>query len=310
MIFYMKYLILWIFFFSSIITADIDKAVKHLIENAEPTSTNWCAKYVSNALLKGGFKFTKQPYAYMYYTNGILIGIGYKEIEKPKTFQKGDITVIEKNKYHKYGHIAMYSGSQWISDFRQKNEFVYSKNPPPIHYFRYGEINSSESLPTQPSRIPQINDFYQKIKSRKKIPIPILKKFVIFTYAVRTSRGIILPEVQNDNDYAGKVGTAITDIAIKVNWGKLKYRVHIKGGKWLRFVSGYNWNDPENGYAGNGKPIDLVQIIHSEIEPKYKVSPINGKYYGWQIGDRKGDGYDGYAGSFGKTIDRIQIIPI
>ena len=127
MIFYMKYLILWIFFFSSIITADIDKAVKHLIENAEPTSTNWCAKYVSNALLKGGFKFKKKQYAYMYYTNGILIGIGYKEIEKPKTFQKGDITVIEKNNYHKYGHIAMYSGSQWISILDKKMNLFIQK---------------------------------------------------------------------------------------------------------------------------------------------------------------------------------------
>jgi len=34
------------------------------------------------------------------------------------TPQKGDIVVIGANKNHKAGHIAMYNGSQWISDFK------------------------------------------------------------------------------------------------------------------------------------------------------------------------------------------------
>lgn len=65
-----------------------------------------------------------------------------------------------------------------------------------------------------------------------------------------------LPEVNGRNDYAGIIGKPITDIAIK----NCVYRVHIKGGTWLNWVSGYNINDYKNGYAGNGKIIDAVQI--------------------------------------------------
>ena len=277
----MKYLIILLCMLSHIFSINIDAAVKHLEDNSSANSKGLCAKYVANALEAGGFKFQRQGSAYMYHTNGILTKMGYNEISKPSSFKKGDITVTEKNKYHEHGHIAMYSGSQWISDFRQKSEFVYSSHQPPVHYYRYGD-DTPEPTPTDN---------------------------LIFTYAVRISGGSILPEVENDSDYAGKIGTSITDIAVKVNKGSIKYRVHVKGGDWLGFVRGYDWNDSTNGYAGNGKPIDLVQIIYDSEEPKYRVSPVNKGYYGWQIGNKKGNGYDGYAGALGVAIDRLQIIP-
>lgn len=130
-----------------------------------------------------------------------------------------------------------------------------------------------------------------------------------FTYAVRTTNGKIYPEVTNLDDYAGKIGVAITDIAIKVNKGTVRYRVHVKDGDWLGWVSGYNWNDSSNGYAGNHKPIDLVQVTASSCTPKYRVSPLNSGYYSWQLGNRIGAGYDGYAGYQGKAIDRFQVYP-
>ena len=207
--------------------------------------------------------------------------MGYREIGRQSSYAKGDITVTDRNSYHADGHIAMWSGSQWVSDFFQKSEYVYSKNQPPVYYYRYG----SDPTPTPTG--------------------------LEFTYAVRTTKGDILPEVTNTQDYAGIRGYAITDIAIKVNRGSIRYRVHVKGGDWLGFVTGYNWNDYNNGYAGNHKPIDLVQIIYSGDSelPKYRVSPINSNYYSWQYGDKTGSGYDGYAGAKGKTIDRIQISP-
>ena len=132
-----------------------------------------------------------------------------------------------------------------------------------------------------------------------------------FTYAVRTTKGGILREVTNTQDYAGLRGYPITDIAIKVNRGSIRYRVHVKGGGWLKYVTGYNWNDYTNGYAGNHKPIDLVQIIYSDNSelPRYRVSPVNANYYSWQNGKKVGRGFDGYAGAKGRTIDRIQIAP-
>ena len=69
-----------------------------------------------------------------------------------------------------------------------------------------------------------------------------------------------LPEVIGRNDYAGILGTPITDVAI---YGNVSYRVHNKDKNyWLAWVNGnnYNINDKENGYAGNGSIIDAIEI--------------------------------------------------
>lgn len=63
--------------------------------------------------------------------------------------------------------------------------------------------------------------------------------------------------------FTGTAGKAITDIAIKVSKGSVKYRVHVKGGSWLPWVTGYNTSEHCNGYAGNGKAIDAVQVYYS-----------------------------------------------
>ena len=256
---------------------DINKAVEHLKSHAQMKSIGWCAKYVANALEAGGFTFNRQESAYLYRTNGILTKMGYKEIGKQSSYIKGDITVTDCNAQHKDGHIAMFSGDKWISDFVQNSEFVYTNSQPPVYYYRY--CPSIDSTPLK------------------------------FTYAVRTTKGKILPEVTNSEDYAGLKGYEITDLAVKVNKGSVKYRVHVKGGDWLGYVSGYDWDDNVNGYAGKNLPIDLVDIVYSENSelPKYRVSPLNSDFYNWQCGEKIGNGCEGYAGSAGKTIDRIQI---
>lgn len=132
-------------------------------------------------------------------------------------------------------------------------------------------------------------------------------------YKVRTN-GIWLPEVRNTEDYAGIQGQAITDIAIKTDKGTVKYRVHIKGGKWLPYVTGYDIGDCDNGYAGNGKPIDAVEVYYftpDNIRPYksayYRVSPLGGAYYAWQKDNDKTNGMDGYAGLYGNLTDKFQI---
>ena len=63
------------------------------------------------------------------------------------------------------------------------------------------------------------------------------------------------------NGYSGWKGKPTDCIAMKADGVKLKYRVHIKGGRWLPWVEGYDITDYDNGLAGiYGKPIDAVQI--------------------------------------------------
>ena len=140
---------------------------------------------------------------------------------------------------------------------------------------------------------------------------------VVFTYGVQLEDGTILPFVNNLSDFAGIRGKRISNVAIKVNKGSVKYRVHILGGGWLPWVTGCNWNDPVNGYAGNGQVIDAIEVYYYTPEDvaqkygyqkaQYRVSPVNGNYYSWQYDNETGNGQDGYAGCFGVAIDRLQL---
>lgn len=140
------------------------------------------------------------------------------------------------------------------------------------------------------------------------------------TYRVRAG-GKWYSEIKNLNNnnaygYAGVIGKAITDVAIKVSKGSVKYRVHVKGGGWLGWITGYSTTDTTK-YAGNGKPIDAIEVYYytsadlvnsnGYYRAKYRVSPVNGSYYNYQYDTEKTGGQDGYAGAFGKTIDRLQI---
>lgn len=128
-----------------------------------------------------------------------------------------------------------------------------------------------------------------------------------------------LPTVKGLSDFAGIAGEAISGIAIKVSKGKVKYRVHTKGGKWLNWVTGFNLEDDVNGYAGIlGVEIDAVQVYYTTpkdvkyahgscYKATYRVSSLSENYYDWQYDDENDSKQDGYAGSFGKAIDRVQI---
>ena len=145
-------------------------------------------------------------------------------------------------------------------------------------------------------------------------PTPEPVKMVDVYYRVRTKADGWLPEVKNLEDYAGFTG-AVTDAAIRVSAGSVKYRVHIKDGKWLPCVTGCNINDGTNGYAGNGLEIDAIEVYYytpDNIRPykkaKYRVAPVGGSYYPWQYDNETGNGQDGYAGAFGNAIGKLQSV--
>lgn len=125
-----------------------------------------------------------------------------------------------------------------------------------------------------------------------------------------------LPEVTNYNDtdgngYAGIENKTVRGIAIKVDKGQLKYRVHVKGGGWLGWISDYDIDNWKTGCAGNKTiDIDAIQIDFSGVSgytARYRVSTISTKsYLDWIEGYNTSNSM-GYAGIFGKAIDKIQI---
>ncbi len=122
-------------------------------------------------------------------------------------------------------------------------------------------------------------------------------------------------EVKNLEDYAGDNKNPIKAIAVKTDNGSIKYRVHIKNGDWYPYVTGYNLSDAINGYAGDCQnDIDAIEIYFTTPDgyqykkAKYRLAPIGKDYYSWQYDNETTNHQDGYAGSFGTSFGRFQLI--
>jgi len=114
----------------------VDKAVIHLNEHACKKSHNCCALYVAAAIHAGGLKpVLLRACDYSWY----LPKIGFQSVPtdnyKPR---KGDIVVFPQVKNHIFGHIAMWNGNQWVSDFKQRGIIVSREyQSAPYQIFRY-----------------------------------------------------------------------------------------------------------------------------------------------------------------------------
>lgn len=130
-------------------------------------------------------------------------------------------------------------------------------------------------------------------------------------YRVKTKKHGFLPEVKNLEDYAGWENSPITALAIRVDKGSIKYRVHTKGGKWLPYVTGYNINDIKNGFAGDGKNIiDAVEAYYytpDNIRP-YKKAKYRANGLPWQTDNDVNASMEGFAGILGQPITKLEMI--
>lgn len=129
-------------------------------------------------------------------------------------------------------------------------------------------------------------------------------------YRVKTQKHGWLKEVKNLEDYAGWENSPITGLAIRVDKGSIRYKAHIKGKGWLPFVTGYDINDFNNGFAGDGvNAIDCVEVYYytpNDIRP-YKKAKYKVNNYPYQYDNEKTNGQDGYAGVYGVNATKFQI---
>lgn len=149
-----------------------------------------------------------------------------------------------------------------------------------------------------------------KEEVRKYTKEEISNEEVNVYYRVQTQKHGWLPEVKNLEDYAGYENSPIIGVAIRVDKGSLKYRVHTKDGGFLPYVTGYDINEHNNGYAGNGSIIDAIEVYYNtpdSIRP-YKKAKYKVNSYDWQYDNEKGNGQDGYAGAFGVNATKFQIV--
>ena len=199
------------------------------------------------------------------------------------------------------------SRSIWKADYREDYDKEISCD---IH--QYASDGNVNGISGRCDMNTGYADFCKAVKETASKPVTF--SCDVF-YRVRTQAHGWLSEVKSLTDYAGWKESPVTDLAIKVSTGSVKYRVHVKDGDWLPYVTGYDVNESKNGYAGNGKPIDAIEIYYytpEGIKPakkaKYRVAPVNSDYYSWQYDNEKTNGQDGYAGMFGKSIGKAQVV--
>lgn len=115
---------------------NIEKFTSYLQGITRNTSTQKCARSIRIGLQSSGAKIVNHPVAAADW-GGTLQKLGYRKInlsfDRPK---KGDIYIIDRTSKHKYGHIAAYSGSAWVSDFRQSGYAVYRNSDVKYTYYR------------------------------------------------------------------------------------------------------------------------------------------------------------------------------
>lgn len=109
---------------------NIDKACEELEMIQNTKSEGRCAEMVRKAMDAAGLVSNDRGHAKYYHTSNWLKNFGYHEISEPASPLPGDIAVQtyediqpsgdeKKDKNLPYGHISMWTGKTWISDFRQ-----------------------------------------------------------------------------------------------------------------------------------------------------------------------------------------------
>ena len=101
-----------------------EQAAEYATEHAEPKSVGLCALYVRKAINAGGIPLYKCGSAWRY--NEVLSILNFQEVATDEELKVGDIVVFQPIGGRKHGHIAIWNGHQWVSDFRQRNIIVHS----------------------------------------------------------------------------------------------------------------------------------------------------------------------------------------
>ena len=115
---------------------DVRKFTQKLHSISSATSTAKCARSIRIALQSAGARIVNHPVAAADWGN-TLQTIGYKKINPSFNNPKeGDIYIIHRTQKHVYGHIAAYTGRQWVSDFRQNSHAVYKNDQVSYTYYR------------------------------------------------------------------------------------------------------------------------------------------------------------------------------
>lgn len=115
-----------------------DRALQHLRSRANAESQNRCAEFTRQAIEAGGITLNRTSNAKNYGTS--LSRAGFRELPPGTMVNAGDIVVIQPySGGNPAGHMAMFDGSIWISDFKQRTMYPgpgYRHSQPSFKIYR------------------------------------------------------------------------------------------------------------------------------------------------------------------------------
>ncbi|MEG1957904.1 MAG: peptidoglycan amidohydrolase family protein, partial [Lachnospiraceae bacterium] len=256
-----------------------------------------CSSAIITALKNAGFDVGGSTYTGN--MSSQLCARGFVRLPIGTSKQRGDILLNDVN------HVALHIGNGQLAEFSINEK---------------GGITGGQ-VGDQTGRESRVRSYYDypwncvlRYRGNQTAPIPPSSSSsgIDVYYAVMLKDGARLPFVKNREDYAGIVGKEIVGLAVKVSAGSIEYQVHTQATGWMSKVTGCDFNDINNGYAGDGKnAIDMIRIyLHSPDGTRciyYRVAPLNSDYYSYQRDTDKEVGMDGFAGAPNRLIDCIQM---
>lgn len=129
---------------------DINKAVNHLINHANPSPGGMCGKYVRQAIEAGGsFQLIRQNLSKDYGYSLKRAGFTEYSSTPPGGYIAGDVVVIQPpNAGSREGHMQMYTGNKWISDFVQIGFWPGASYRASTPSFKIYRMNGSDTSST------------------------------------------------------------------------------------------------------------------------------------------------------------------
>lgn len=118
---------------------NLDAMCSWASNNAGGASKGICATHVRKALEAGGASTKGHPVSAKDY-GATLTGNGFQALGRDGYVpQKGDVCVFDATPGHPHGHICVFDGMQWVSDFKQRTMNPYKNNPDaPYTVYRHG----------------------------------------------------------------------------------------------------------------------------------------------------------------------------
>ena len=128
-------------------TSQTQKMAEFATARALKSSSGRCAQYVSDAMIHAGYKITRGNADT--YIERALIPAGFKMIPWGTSPQVGDIVHWSRSPKHRYGHIQIWNGRNWISDFVQNRICPWS-DPDGSKATHWRDGKAMQGAPAQP----------------------------------------------------------------------------------------------------------------------------------------------------------------